>query len=76
MRFRISPSSRPGVLSLLPLSPQLKTTTTAAASRDFTEDRLWLNGKEADVGHPRVQACLREGEHPLPGGVPGVPGVP
>uniref|UniRef100_A0A8C4U588 Diphosphomevalonate decarboxylase n=1 Tax=Falco tinnunculus TaxID=100819 RepID=A0A8C4U588_FALTI len=39
---------------------QLKTTTTAAASRDFTEDRLWLNGEEADVGHPRVQACLRE----------------
>ncbi|NWU05201.1 MVD1 decarboxylase, partial [Cephalopterus ornatus] len=39
---------------------QLKTTTTAAASRDFTEDRLWLNGTEADVGHPRVQACLRE----------------
>ncbi|NXY04307.1 MVD1 decarboxylase, partial [Pteruthius melanotis] len=39
---------------------QLKTTTTAAASRDFTEDRLWLNGKEEDVGHPRVQACLRE----------------
>ncbi|XP_027540992.1 diphosphomevalonate decarboxylase [Neopelma chrysocephalum] len=39
---------------------QLKTTTTAAASRDFTEDRLWLNGAEADVGHPRVQACLRE----------------
>ncbi|XP_072790604.1 diphosphomevalonate decarboxylase isoform X2 [Taeniopygia guttata] len=39
---------------------QLRTTTTAAASRDFTEDRLWLNGKEVDVGHPRVQACLRE----------------
>ncbi|KFO77878.1 Diphosphomevalonate decarboxylase, partial [Cuculus canorus] len=39
---------------------QLKTTTTAAASRDFVEDRLWLNGKEADVGHPRLQACLRE----------------
>ncbi|XP_027575572.1 diphosphomevalonate decarboxylase [Pipra filicauda] len=39
---------------------QLKTTTTAAASRDFTEDRLWLNGAEVDVGHPRVQACLRE----------------
>ncbi|XP_050760259.1 diphosphomevalonate decarboxylase [Gymnogyps californianus] len=39
---------------------QLKTTTTAAASRDFTEDRLWLNGEEADVGHPRLQACLRE----------------
>ncbi|NXH22825.1 MVD1 decarboxylase, partial [Bucco capensis] len=39
---------------------QLKTTTTAATSRDFTEDRLWLNGKEADIGHPRLQACLRE----------------
>ncbi|NWQ62442.1 MVD1 decarboxylase, partial [Neopipo cinnamomea] len=39
---------------------QLKTTTTAAASRDFKEDRLWLNGAEVDMGHPRVQACLRE----------------
>ncbi|NXN56790.1 MVD1 decarboxylase, partial [Rynchops niger] len=39
---------------------QLKTTTTAAASRDFAEDRLWLNGEEADVGQPRLQACLRE----------------
>ncbi|XP_049662435.1 diphosphomevalonate decarboxylase [Accipiter gentilis] len=39
---------------------QLKTTTTAAVSRDFAEDRLWLNGEEADVGHPRLQACLRE----------------
>ncbi|NWX46102.1 MVD1 decarboxylase, partial [Steatornis caripensis] len=39
---------------------QLKTTTTAAASRDFAEDRLWLNGEEADVGHARLQACLRE----------------
>ncbi|NXT25652.1 MVD1 decarboxylase, partial [Syrrhaptes paradoxus] len=45
---------------------QLKTTTTAAASRDFTEDRLWLNGEEADAGHPRLQACLREGECPHP----------
>ncbi|NXY91529.1 MVD1 decarboxylase, partial [Alcedo cyanopectus] len=39
---------------------QLKTTTTAAASRHFTEDRLWLNGEEADAGHPRLQSCLRE----------------
>ncbi|XP_068267578.1 diphosphomevalonate decarboxylase [Nyctibius grandis] len=39
---------------------QLKTTTTAAASRDFTEDRLWLNGEEADAGQPRLQTCLRE----------------
>ncbi|KAF4010629.1 hypothetical protein G4228_002165 [Cervus hanglu yarkandensis] len=39
---------------------QLKTTTTAAISRDFTEDRIWLNGREEDVGQPRLQACLRE----------------
>uniref|UniRef100_A0A6J0T9B7 Diphosphomevalonate decarboxylase n=1 Tax=Pogona vitticeps TaxID=103695 RepID=A0A6J0T9B7_9SAUR len=39
---------------------QLKTTTTAAVSRDFTEDRLWLNGKESDIEHPRLQSCLRE----------------
>ena len=41
---------------------QLKTTTTAAISRDFTEDRIWLNGREEDVGQPRLQACLRESE--------------
>nr|XP_056718372.1 diphosphomevalonate decarboxylase [Euleptes europaea] len=39
---------------------QLKTTTTAAVSRDFKEDRLWLNGKEDDIAHPRLQSCLRE----------------
>ncbi|XP_032051476.1 diphosphomevalonate decarboxylase [Aythya fuligula] len=39
---------------------QLRTTTTAAASRDFTEDRLWLNGEEVDAAQPRLQACLRE----------------
>ncbi|KAL8195072.1 UNVERIFIED_CONTAM: hypothetical protein K2H54_046308 [Gekko kuhli] len=39
---------------------QLKTTTTAAISRDFKEDCLWLNGKEDDIGHPRLQSCLRE----------------
>ncbi|XP_042741845.1 diphosphomevalonate decarboxylase isoform X2 [Lagopus leucura] len=39
---------------------QLRTTTTAAACRDFTEDRLWLNGEEVDAGQPRLQACLRE----------------
>uniref|UniRef100_A0A8I4A3E7 Diphosphomevalonate decarboxylase-like N-terminal domain-containing protein n=1 Tax=Callithrix jacchus TaxID=9483 RepID=A0A8I4A3E7_CALJA len=32
---------------------QLKTTTTAAISQDFTEDRVWLNGREEDVGQPR-----------------------
>lgn len=44
------------------LLSQLKTTTTAAISRDFREDRLWLNGKEDDIGHPRLQSCLRESE--------------
>uniref|UniRef100_A0A452TRY0 Diphosphomevalonate decarboxylase-like N-terminal domain-containing protein n=1 Tax=Ursus maritimus TaxID=29073 RepID=A0A452TRY0_URSMA len=37
---------------------QLKT----AISKDFTEDRIWLNGREEDVGQPRLQACLRESE--------------
>ncbi|KAM9817189.1 diphosphomevalonate decarboxylase [Neosynchiropus ocellatus] len=39
---------------------QLKTTTTAATSRLFEEDKIWLNGKEEDINHPRLQACLRE----------------
>ncbi|XP_015229280.1 PREDICTED: diphosphomevalonate decarboxylase isoform X2 [Cyprinodon variegatus] len=39
---------------------QLKTTTTVAISRSFKEDRLWLNGKEEDISHPRLQSCLRE----------------
>ncbi|XP_012578309.1 PREDICTED: uncharacterized protein LOC101633701 [Condylura cristata] len=39
---------------------QLKTTTTAAISKDFTEDRIWLNGREQDVRQPRLQACLQE----------------
>lgn len=41
---------------------QLKTTTTAVISKDFTEDRIWLNGQEEDIGQPRIQACLRESE--------------
>ncbi|KAK7913043.1 hypothetical protein WMY93_013254 [Mugilogobius chulae] len=39
---------------------QLKTTTTVATSRSFEEDRIWLNGKEEDINHPRLQSCLRE----------------
>ncbi|CAL1604020.1 unnamed protein product [Knipowitschia caucasica] len=39
---------------------QLKTTTTVAISRSFEEDRLWLNGNEEDISHPRLQSCLRE----------------
>uniref|UniRef100_A0A8C5LL18 Diphosphomevalonate decarboxylase n=1 Tax=Jaculus jaculus TaxID=51337 RepID=A0A8C5LL18_JACJA len=37
---------------------QLKTTTTAAISKDFTEDRIWLNGREEDVRQPRLQPLL------------------
>ncbi|CAK6954917.1 diphosphomevalonate decarboxylase [Scomber scombrus] len=39
---------------------QLKTTTSVATSRSFQEDRIWLNGKEEDISHPRLQSCLRE----------------
>ncbi|KAM9860719.1 diphosphomevalonate decarboxylase [Aulostomus maculatus] len=39
---------------------QLKTTTTVATSRSFQEDRIWLNGKEENISHPRLQSCLRE----------------
>ncbi|XP_024151209.1 diphosphomevalonate decarboxylase [Oryzias melastigma] len=39
---------------------QLKTTTTVATNKSFKEDRIWLNGKEEDVTHPRLQSCLRE----------------
>ncbi|KAG9460972.1 hypothetical protein GDO78_018554, partial [Eleutherodactylus coqui] len=39
---------------------QLKTTTTVAANRNFTEDRIWLNGKEDNINQPRLQSCLRE----------------
>ncbi|KAF6288602.1 mevalonate diphosphate decarboxylase [Rhinolophus ferrumequinum] len=41
---------------------QLKTTTTAVISKDFSEDQIWLNGRKEDVGQPRIQACLRESE--------------
>ncbi|XP_046719785.1 diphosphomevalonate decarboxylase [Silurus meridionalis] len=39
---------------------QLKTTTTVACSRNFQEDRIWLNGKVEDIKQPRLQSCLRE----------------
>ncbi|XP_053771171.1 diphosphomevalonate decarboxylase [Desmodus rotundus] len=42
---------------------QLKTTTTAVISKDFTEDRIWLNGRKEDIGQPRIQACLRQIRH-------------
>ncbi|XP_078479546.1 LOW QUALITY PROTEIN: diphosphomevalonate decarboxylase [Lampetra planeri] len=39
---------------------QLKSTTTVASSPRVRANRVWLNGKEEDAQHPRLQACLRE----------------
>ncbi|XP_059420773.1 diphosphomevalonate decarboxylase isoform X3 [Carassius carassius] len=39
---------------------QLKTTTTIACSRNFQQDRIWLNGKEEDISNSRLQSCLQE----------------
>lgn len=39
---------------------QLKTTTTIACCRSFQKDCIWLNGKEQDISHPRLQSCLQE----------------
>eukprot|EP00968_Pinguiococcus_pyrenoidosus_P017389 scaffold1726_cov260-Pinguiococcus_pyrenoidosus.AAC.34 len=37
----------------------LKAVTTVAASSDWAEDRLWLNGEEQDISNKRLQTCLR-----------------
>lgn len=34
--------------------------TTVSLSPDFIEDKLWLNGKEESVHHPRIAVCLSE----------------
>uniref|UniRef100_A0A672P002 Diphosphomevalonate decarboxylase n=1 Tax=Sinocyclocheilus grahami TaxID=75366 RepID=A0A672P002_SINGR len=47
-------------LSLTLHQDQLKTTTTVACSRNFQQDRIWLNGKEEDISNPRLQSCLQE----------------
>ncbi|KAG4907438.1 hypothetical protein JHK86_055922 [Glycine max] len=38
----------------------LCTTTTAAVSPAFHQDRMWLNGKEISLSGGRFQSCLRE----------------
>lgn len=38
----------------------LRTLTTAATSADFTNDNLWLNGKEEGIKGERTIACLRD----------------
>ncbi|XP_026142166.1 diphosphomevalonate decarboxylase isoform X4 [Carassius auratus] len=47
-------------LSITLHQDQLKTTTTIACSRNFQQDRIWLNGKEEDISNPRLQSCLQE----------------
>eukprot|EP01147_Barroeca_monosierra_P008145 gene8145-786_t len=53
---------------------ELHTRTTVAASDNFTEDEIWLNGKKEDISNPRLQnvlhgirgiALTRNQEHPL-----------
>jgi diphosphomevalonate decarboxylase len=38
----------------------LRTTTTACCSANFTKDHLWLNGKEEDVTAKRIQTLFKE----------------
>lgn len=48
-------------VSLTLHTDDLRTTTTVTASLAFEADRLWLNGREEEVGgNARVQAVLRE----------------
>ncbi|XP_014670364.1 PREDICTED: diphosphomevalonate decarboxylase-like [Priapulus caudatus] len=39
---------------------QLCAKTSAAASHQFSEDRIWLNGQEESIENVRLQKCLRE----------------
>ncbi|XP_076370713.1 mevalonate diphosphate decarboxylase isoform X3 [Tachypleus tridentatus] len=34
--------------------------TTVAISKSFSQDKMWLNGKEQSMDNPRIQNCLRE----------------
>lgn len=47
-------------LSLTLSTDDLCAQTTVAVGKHFTEDRIWLNGKEESVKFPRIQNCLNE----------------
>lgn len=34
--------------------------TTIMISKNFKENRLWLNGKEEDFDNPRLSNCIKE----------------
>lgn len=36
--------------------------TTIMACPSFTENKLWLNGKEETLDNKRLHNCLKEGE--------------
>jgi len=38
----------------------MKTVTTVTASKKFTEDELWLNGKKENIKNERIQKVFRE----------------
>ncbi|CAL1547706.1 unnamed protein product [Lymnaea stagnalis] len=39
---------------------ELRAKTSVAVSKDYTQDRMWLNGKEQSVNTPRIQNVLKE----------------
>ncbi|XP_064393097.1 diphosphomevalonate decarboxylase-like [Halichondria panicea] len=39
---------------------QLKATTSVALSNSYTQDKIWINGREECIDNPRLQSCLRE----------------
>lgn len=39
---------------------QMCSKTTIAASPNFKENRIWLNGKEESFENPRLLNCLKE----------------
>ncbi|XP_059470339.1 diphosphomevalonate decarboxylase [Neocloeon triangulifer] len=54
---------------ILPLNDSISATlstdhmhakTTVMASETFTEDKIWLNGKEESIENPRLQNCLKD----------------
>lgn len=47
-------------LSVTLCTDDLCAQTTVAVGKHFTEDRIWLNGKEESVKFPRIQNCLSE----------------
>ncbi|XP_064485530.1 diphosphomevalonate decarboxylase-like isoform X2 [Ornithodoros turicata] len=47
-------------LSLTLSTDDLCAQTTIAVGKHFTEDRIWLNGREESVKFPRIQNCLNE----------------